>query len=523
MAFAALPNLLAAATGVFAHLAVFRAGEWDVASPSIFVFYVTVFAAAGLSSYTHIIGAPLGAVAQFFGCHVAALYTSMLLYRGFFHRLSEYPGPFAARFTNFYITGLSMKKLQLFDEVQKLHAQYGDYVRLGPRELSISDPEAVKAIYSSQSPVTKGPWYTLLEPRVPLFMARDKQEHARRRKGYDPRITTAINQLLAAIDRQKNQPLDIAQWFAFFVFDVMEDLAFNKSSNMLLDGKEGHIFKTIRTDMYNIALFTHMPWLLPFLKRTPVLNRNYHEFLDWIQRLIDERIKAKPEQPDIFSPILGAYNKSAKTVQEQRNFHGDAQLIVIAGSESVAAALTHIFFHLAWDPTLTRRLQGEFDALPSLAHENLMTVAHLDAVINEAMRLHPPVPSGTQRVTPSEGLWIGERHIPGDTIVQVPSYTVFRDARAFVQPDEFIPERWTTRPELVRDKSVYIPFNTGPYACVGKRLAMLELRRVVAEILWRYDLTMAPGQTQEAFLDGKQDTFTTVSAALPVIFTERIR
>jgi hypothetical protein len=50
---------------------------------------------------------------------------------------------------------------------------------------------------------------------------------------------------------------------------------------------------------------------------------------------------------------------------------------------------------------------------------------------------------------------------------------------------------------------------------------MLELRRVVAEILWRYDLTVALGQTKEAFLDGIQDTFTTVSAALPIIFTPR--
>jgi hypothetical protein len=50
---------------------------------------------------------------------------------------------------------------------------------------------------------------------------------------------------------------------------------------------------------------------------------------------------------------------------------------------------------------------------------------------------------------------------------------------------------------------------------------MLELRRVVGEILLRYDLTIAPGQTKQGFLDGKQDTFTTVSAPLPVIFTER--
>ncbi len=127
----------------------------------------------------------------------------------------------------------------------------------------------------------------------------------------------------------------------------------------------------------------------------------------------------------------------------------------------MAAALSHIFFHLAWDPVLVKRLQTEFDALSNIEHGQLVAVDLLDAVINEAMRLHPPVPSGTQRVTPAEGMWIGQRFIPGDTIVQVPSYTVFRDERAFVHPNDFIPERWTTHPELIRDKSVYIPFNTG--------------------------------------------------------------
>ncbi|KAL2152874.1 hypothetical protein VTH82DRAFT_4029 [Thermothelomyces myriococcoides] len=529
---------LAVASGVFAHVAVFRRGEWDVAAPSVFAVYFLVFASALGFAYTGFLGPQFpsySVIAQLEALHVAGIYTSMLLYRAFFHRLRKYPGPFLARLTNFYITARSMKKLHLFEEVQKLHEQYGDYVRLGPSELSIAEPEAVKAIYGSQSPCTKGPWYTLLEPRVPLFMARDKQEHARRRKvwdqgfttkaiqGYDSRITKAINQLLGAIDRHKNQPLDVSKWFAFLVFDIMEDLAFNKSSNMLENGQEAYVFKTIRTDMFNIALFTHLPWLLPFIKRTPVLNWNYLEFLDWIQKLIDERKQKEPEQPDIFSWILAAYEKSPKTRQDRLNLHGDAQLIVIAGSDSVAAALSHVFYHLAWDPSLVKRLQAEFDALPDISHDNLMTVPLLDAVINETMRLHPPVPSGTQRVTPPEGLWIKDRFIPGNTIVQVPSYTVFRDERAFLYPNEFIPERWTTRPELILDKSVYIPFNTGAYACVGKRLAMLELRRVIAEILSRYDLTIAPGQTKEAFLEGKQDTFTTVSAPLPIIFTERSR
>lgn len=92
----------------------------------------------------------------------------------------------------------------------------------------------------------------------------------------------------------------------------------------------------------------------------------------------------------------------------------------------MAATLTHIFFHLAYDADLVETLQREFDILPTLTHDNLVTVSLLDGVINETMRLHPPVPSGMQRVTPPGGLQIGERTIPEHTIVQVPSYTTFR-------------------------------------------------------------------------------------------------
>lgn len=109
--------------------------------------------------------------------------------------------------------------------------------------------------------------------------------------GYDLRITKAINELLLVIDRDRKEPINITKWFNFFVFDVMEDLAFNKNSNMLRHGEEAYIFKTIREDMFNIAFFTHLPWLLPFLKRTPLLNRNYLQFWNWIQAQIDERSK----------------------------------------------------------------------------------------------------------------------------------------------------------------------------------------------------------------------------------------
>lgn len=123
---------------------------------------------------------------------------------------------------------------------------------------------------------------------------------------------------------------------------------------------------------------------------------------------------------------MEAYNKTSKSRRDRYDLHGDAQLIVVAGSDTVAAALTCTFYELAHDQAHLRALQKQFDALPNLEHENLLHIDLLEAIINESMRLHPPVPSGTQRVTPPEGLAIGDVHIPGGTIVTVPSHTVFR-------------------------------------------------------------------------------------------------
>jgi cytochrome P450 len=104
----------------------------------------------------------------------------------------------------------------------------------------------------------------------------------------------------------------------------------------------------------------------------------------------------------------------------------DSHLIVVAGSDTVSATLTHVFFWLAWNPDLLARLQAELDALPDLSNEQLTHASLLNAIISETLRLNPPVLSGTQRQTPPEGLQIGDRHIPGNVIISVPNYVICR-------------------------------------------------------------------------------------------------
>lgn len=130
----ALPAF-AAFSGITAHLLLYRHGEWDVNAPKLVVIYIILFlAAVALERAANNSGLRLATepcAAKAVGYHLLGLYGSMAFYRVFMHRLSRFPGPFLARLSNFYVTALSARKLHLYEETEKLHQKFGDYVRLG--------------------------------------------------------------------------------------------------------------------------------------------------------------------------------------------------------------------------------------------------------------------------------------------------------------------------------------------------------------------------------------------------------
>lgn len=174
--------------GVALHLAIFRTGEWDTWSFRLLLGAIGLEGALSLLTYQQLHTGTLEAL-QNASCLVAAgiagIFSSMVVYRAFFHRLSRFPGPLAARLSNFYMTTLSVSKGQIYQDVQRLHEEYGDYVRVGPTELSITDPKAFGQIHSGTSPCTRGPWYNVINPTISLQMVRDNKEHALRRKPWD--------------------------------------------------------------------------------------------------------------------------------------------------------------------------------------------------------------------------------------------------------------------------------------------------------------------------------------------------
>lgn len=95
-------------------------------------------------------------------------------------------------------------------------------------------------------------------------------------------------------------------------------------------------------------------------------------------------------------------------------------------SDSTASTLTNLYYELANAPEFTRLLQSEIDSVKEPTYQDLSQMKLLNAAIDETMRLHPAIPSGMQRVTPQRGVMIDDIYIPGDCIVQIPLYSVFR-------------------------------------------------------------------------------------------------
>jgi cytochrome P450 len=95
-------------------------------------------------------------------------------------------------------------------------------------------------------------------------------------------------------------------------------------------------------------------------------------------------------------------------------------------------------------------------------YSKLKTVSYLDCVINETLRLKPPVIQGLPRETPAQGVRVGETYIPGNVIVSIPTLLIQRDPRWWKQPNEFIPERFTERKmEMETVDAPWIPFQIG--------------------------------------------------------------
>lgn len=124
---------------------------------------------------------------------------------------------------------------------------------------------------------------------------------------------------------------------------------------------------------------------------------------------------------------------------------------MIAGSDSTAAVMKTLWYNLLSHPDSIQQLADELAAQAKLAKlsrpyptwTEVASLPYLDACVNEAIRLHPPFCLPFERVVPKEGMPVGDRFLPGGTVIGMNPWVVNRHRPTFGEDaDVWRPERW---------------------------------------------------------------------------------
>ncbi|KAL4999791.1 cytochrome P450 [Aspergillus recurvatus] len=463
----------------------------------LYVCYIRIFPL----SWPRALGGTILAASSF----NLGLFISIIIYRAFLHRLRHFPGSWMAKMTRISTALRTVERTQYHLDLREMHRKYGDFVRTGPREISINRPSAVHPVSGPQSPCTKPTWYSHVSDditKVSLNSTRDPDVHRRRRRAwdrgfsmkalptYEPRHQRKVNVLISQIRSRLDQPLNIAQWTMYLAFDVMGLVGFSKDFRQLEDAAEHAAIKELHGQMLILGILKPVPWVLTIIGAIQGLVGNYGQFMTYCADRIAEK-KANKVPQDVISWLFKAVDEKDQSAPlGAQALNEDGRLLIITGSDTTGVALANAFYYLAKHPAVYRKLQAELDSAFPCGNQS-------NGINNESLRNLPYLEA------------IDEVWVPGDTIIVVPQYVVQRDDRYFPSGDEFIPERWLDEKRtLIRHEEAFFSFLLGRYGCVGKQLALMEMRLVIARIALEFDLAFAPGDTGEAFDRGAKDTFT---------------
>ncbi|KAJ4505583.1 hypothetical protein HRR83_008582 [Exophiala dermatitidis] len=235
---------------------------------------------------------------------------------------------------------------------------------------------------------------------------------------------------------------------------------------------------------------------LSFMKQ---MDLQAASLLIW-QRMVRARVTdiiadnkvGKKSDGTIFQTLLDSdlppHEKTVDRLQDE------GQVLIGAGSETTAKALSIITFFLLEDKRKLERLRAELKAIPSkgdgrFSLTDLEQLPYLTAAINEGIRLMHGVTTRLPRVSPTEPLRYKDWIIPPGTPVSESNYFVHMDKTIFPNPAEYDPGRWLRAAEAgIRLDRYLVSFTKGSRMCVGINLAYAELYLTVAMIMSRFEM-----------------------------------
>ncbi|KAJ6111186.1 hypothetical protein N7486_003421 [Penicillium sp. IBT 16267x] len=440
--------------------------------------------------------------------------------------LARFPGPALARFSNIWIV-VQCRLGRRSEAVCEQHKKNGDFVRIAPNHVSVANPVAIQQIYGFKSGFLKGPfyedkssvWHSPFHQVEPvLFNTRDVQIHQRKKKilspafsaknlqEFEPHMSATIQKFTACILRR----LEPAQFteidFNEYSFDAIGEFAFGESFGFL-DQEKDYLGLIQAVDARGEALnaLGHIPpvfrSLIPYLPFDSFWTRGKQgaQALAVLgtQSFFKRRSQSTAEKRnDILSFLLDAKDPQTGASLTEEEIIAESISFIVGGSDTTSTTMTNFVDIVSRSPDVQKSLREELDHafigymppywVPSFKEGERLPV--LNAILRETMRIRPTSATGLERVTPKGGATVAGQFIPEGTLISVPALSVHHNERVFENPSVFSCQRWLKDDLSSTLMESFIPFSTGPRACIGRNFAWMEMLKALATLFKMFEV-----------------------------------
>ncbi|KAI1840690.1 hypothetical protein JX266_013097 [Neoarthrinium moseri] len=435
-------------------------------------------------------------------------YALKCIYLLYYHPLARFPGPLLASMSDLWISSSIATGRHPFRMV-KLHQEYGDVVRIGPNWLSFATPQAYQDIYGRPSQGKKlFLKFAEFERPGDISTTRDPDLHSLQKRALSKGFSAAalrdqevivqqyadlLVRQLGSLGKGGKVATNIGEALNWFTFDVIGDLAFGEPFHALLNGSNHMISLITDALRYSGVIFLRRqrPYVGPLIARL-LFPRHLEETHLEYQKLADEKsakriVRGDLDRQDFFSHLIRDHRITKEELM------ATAWTLIMAGSETTATALTATIFYLLRTEGVLQKLRDEvctkFDSSDQINDGSTKGLEYLSAVIEEGLRLFPPLALGLPRESP--GAVIDGHYVPPGVCVSAENFSLSYDSRFWIEPQSFKPERWIGAGIEGDNKAAHVPFSEGPRSCIGKSLAYVEMRLILAKLVWHFDWVLA--------------------------------
>lgn len=297
--------------------------------------------------------------------------------------------------------------------------------------------------------------------------------------------------------------IDVYLLFGALAMDVISafELGVKNGTDLLNDTYKRQIlvdFRTKELETLGSMLLPKLHWLLAGSRILLALKTVEHWLLSTLQ--------GAEYDPEVSRPTtLSTLKKNGLQGKKAYSFLSDN---LIAGHETSAIALTYICYELSRPVNKSRqeRLQNELREVfghPENrqvldAIEQIDQLPYLEALLKENFRVHTSGAGSMPRLTPSTyevHTSNGPVVLPKGTTISCQAYSYHRQPDIFPHPDKWIPERWLPQPgepeQAFKLRKTHMSkhllhFGKGIRMCLGKDLALLDIKLALANLYWRY-------------------------------------